>query len=258
MAQMDNATSSDRERRMWGLSLDAWSTLMVWSLAVGALSAAVVGVTTFITIKLQKQEATDAQNDLERYKATVAGQVADAEREGIAAGKAAGDAILRASEADERAANANERAAALEFEAAKLKGELARVKAPLIERRVTQEQRNVLIREFSSTKRVRVGVIAPSSDREINRYALEIIAAIDASDAHVFLRYIAGSIENAGINAVPAGVNIIGDEPALSIVRKAFTEAGIPFGTEPLDVGNLFIIPGSVFISIGERPILSQ
>lgn len=242
---------------MWGLNLDSWTAITVAFLAVGVFSAAVVVVSTFVTSKLQKQEAIDAQNSLAKYKLTVDGQVADAKKEGITAGKTAGDAILKASEADERAANANERAAALEVEATRLKTELARVKTPLTERHVSQEQRNILVRDLSG-KKFPIGILAPSSGREINTYALEIIAAIEATGLKVNLRYLAGSINNSGINAVPTGVNLTGGVSGLLTLRDAFTAAHIPFGTTPLDIKNPFSIPEMVFISVGDRPNLSD
>lgn len=247
--QIENTTVSVPERVMFGHDLEWWNEWMLISLAFAALGALAIAFTTTVVAKLQGQTERDAKKALESYKATVSGQVADANRAGVEAGKAAGDAILKAAQADERAA-------ALEVEGAKLKLELARVKTPLLERDITLEQQNELKRELFG-KRLQVAIIAPSSEREINKYALKMIATMEFAGVHIGIRYIAGSIENEGINAVPDGLNISGDGPAVSLFRNAFEKAHIPFGTHPLDV-NPFKIPGMVFISIGNRLILSK
>jgi hypothetical protein len=96
-ARTENTTASKKVRRMFGLDLDAWNVVMVSFLGVAAIAAVVVGVSTAIIIKLQKQSelesneriaslvtqgdklrkdtaeanarAADAQLALERYKA---------------------------------------------------------------------------------------------------------------------------------------------------------------------------------------------
>src|SRR5882762_2514258 len=91
---------------MLGLSLDSWNDLLVVFLGIGAFAAIVVGVSTYAVIRLQKTEAKDAADALELYKLTVATQVADATKEGIAAGKAADDALVKAAESEKKAAYA--------------------------------------------------------------------------------------------------------------------------------------------------------
>lgn len=222
---------------------------MIVSLGAGALAAVFVLAFTAGSVIVHKREASAAANTLEQYKLETDGKVADATSAGIAAGKEAGGAILKAAQADERAA-------ALEVEGAKLKLELARVRTPLLERDITLEQQKELKRELFG-KRLQVAIIAPSSEREINRYALKMIDAMQFAGVHIGIRYIAGSIEMQGINAVPDGLNISGDGPAVTLFRNAFESAHIPFGTHPLDVSP-FKIPGLVFISIGNRLILSK
>jgi hypothetical protein len=60
MAQTENTTDSKRVRRMFGLDLDAWNTVMVSFLGVAAAAAVVVGVSTAIIIKLQKQSELES------------------------------------------------------------------------------------------------------------------------------------------------------------------------------------------------------
>jgi hypothetical protein len=54
-AHTENTTASKKVRRMFGLDLDAWNTLMVSCLGIAAAAAVVVGLSTAIIIKLQKQ-----------------------------------------------------------------------------------------------------------------------------------------------------------------------------------------------------------
>jgi hypothetical protein len=55
MAHTQRTVVSKKVRRMFGLDLDAWNTVMVSFLGVAAIAAVVVGVSTAIIIKLQKQ-----------------------------------------------------------------------------------------------------------------------------------------------------------------------------------------------------------
>jgi hypothetical protein len=43
-----------------GFGLDSWNNLMVGGLAIAALAAVAVGVSTYVVIKLQKAEAAAA------------------------------------------------------------------------------------------------------------------------------------------------------------------------------------------------------
>jgi hypothetical protein len=55
IAQTEKTAVSKRVRRMFGLDLDAWNAVMVSFLGIAAVAAVVVGVSTAIIIKLQKQ-----------------------------------------------------------------------------------------------------------------------------------------------------------------------------------------------------------
>jgi len=52
--------------RMLGLSLDSWNTILVWFLGIGAVADIVVGLATFVVIKLQKLESQDAASEFAR------------------------------------------------------------------------------------------------------------------------------------------------------------------------------------------------
>lgn len=121
MAQIENTNFSKGVRRMLGLSLDGWNNVMLWCLAFVSLAAISVGISQYIIIQLAKQDAAESKSDLDAYKLTVEGKVADAKKEGIAAGKIAGDALVRAAALEKQAAESKERAAKLELELAKIK-----------------------------------------------------------------------------------------------------------------------------------------
>src|SRR5258706_3216693 len=103
MATRENTNFSKGVRRMLGLSLDGWNNVMLLCLAAVAIAAISVGVAQYVIIQLAKQEASDAKKELDEYKLTVEGKVADAKSEGIRAGETASNALLKAEEL--RAAN---------------------------------------------------------------------------------------------------------------------------------------------------------
>jgi hypothetical protein len=94
---MENIDSEEIVRRMWGFGLDAWNNALVTFLVLAAMA-------TFVTIRLAKQEASDAKKQLNAYKLTVAGQIATAETKGLEAGTMAGNALVRAAELEKEAA----------------------------------------------------------------------------------------------------------------------------------------------------------
>lgn len=91
---------------MLGLGIDGWTNVMIASLGVAAVAASLSWLSTFVISRLQKQEAAAAVESFERYKAGVAGEVAEAQKRGIEAGRAASDALLRAAELEKDAAEA--------------------------------------------------------------------------------------------------------------------------------------------------------
>ena len=224
MAPQVERTSVLTGRRMiLRLGLDDWNNLIVLFLIAGAVFGVLAGGATYVAFQLQKQESKASKDEYEKYKLTVAGQVADATKAGINAGKEAGGAILKAAEANERAAN-------LEREAAGLRLELANVRAPLVERRLRPEQVDVLVKSLAG-KQLTTILIAPSPDREINTYAKDFIFAFEKAGTPFNVKVIAGEMQQGGINAVPDGLNVAGDDgPNKAAVETAFREAGISFG----------------------------
>jgi hypothetical protein len=124
MAHTEGAATSRREKRMLGLGLDAWNNIMIASLAFGALAAVIVGLSTYVVIRLQKTEAQASAAEFDRYK--------------LATEKSISDARARAAIAEKQAAEANL--------------ELARLKTP---RSLSPEQHNGIVerlRQFAGTQ----------------------------------------------------------------------------------------------------------
>ena len=229
--------------------LSFWGNwILLAALIVGAIATGVVIVAGVVK-----------DRGFEIYKLGVASQVSAATQAGIEAGKSAGGAMLEAGKANERAAglekeaaNAKERTAQLEKEAAGLRLKLEKVRAPLVDRHLIPEQVDALVRALSG-KRIASVLIAPSPDREINTFANELIAAFAKAGTPFNVTFIAGTMREGGINAVPDGLNVTGDDgPNKTAVELAFRDAEIPFGHEA--VSRRFIeMPGAVYVTIGFR-----
>lgn len=164
MADADNATRSSGLRRMLGHDLQWWLGLAnaayLWALIGGAVAAALIVVTSWLVIRWQGEIEATKDRAFDQYKAGVDGKIAYAKMKGIAAGKSAGDATLKAAEADERAAradenagNANERAASLEKEAADAKLEVEQMKADNLALQTAMLPRHVGLVSLDETPR---------------------------------------------------------------------------------------------------------
>jgi uncharacterized protein involved in response to NO len=90
--QITNTTMSKTERRVLGLDLHEWESVMVWGLGVAAIAAVVVVVATRVVVLLQRES-------LQEDEARIA-----------EAAEGAAKANARASEANERAATAGKAA----------------------------------------------------------------------------------------------------------------------------------------------------
>jgi hypothetical protein len=77
MAQTENTTASKRVRRMFGLDLDAWNAVMVSFLGIAAVAAVVVGVSTAIIIRLQKQADLESKEIIAKLNNDTARLMAD-------------------------------------------------------------------------------------------------------------------------------------------------------------------------------------
>jgi hypothetical protein len=61
---------------MLGLSLHGWENVMVGSLAFAALFAAIVGISTYCVVQLQREEISASKDDFERYKIDASKEIA--------------------------------------------------------------------------------------------------------------------------------------------------------------------------------------
>jgi hypothetical protein len=91
-------TNSMKARQMFGLSLDSWNAIYVWSLGIGAVAAGAVVIATFIVIKLQKLEAIDAAAEFAKYKLETEQKIAEANTRATEANARANEAELKLAE----------------------------------------------------------------------------------------------------------------------------------------------------------------
>jgi len=222
---------------MWGLSLDSWNNIIVGFLSLGAFAAVVVGVATYVAFQLQKQETREANDALERYKIGVAVQVEDAKKEGIEAGKAAGDALVRA--------------AALEKEAADARLATERLKAQLSWRTLSKETGEKLETELSKHPG-RVNLRYTDGDPEALFLAIQLSQALGKAQWAIA----PGAIKLA--NAISFGISLPdADSDDAKSLRAAFAAANIPFSTEqlpPMGAGfSISTIGGAPTLMVGSK-----
>lgn len=138
---------------MLGFDLDWWNAAMLWSLFFAALSALAVVGSQYTIIKLQKQEALDADAAFEKYKLEVAAKVAES----------------------------NERAATLEKEAAVLRWQLDREIQKRAQRLLTDEQKAALLAEL----RGKIGDvnIVVQRDVEAQAFAMQLEIVLQEAGA---------------------------------------------------------------------------
>ena len=140
--------------------LSFWANwVLLAALIIGAVSTGVVIVTGVVK-----------DREFERYKLSVASQVAAATQAGITAGEAAGDATVRTAQANERAANA-----ILEAE---------RLKQQLGWRDVTPEQKAILVRALEN-ERFQVAFHWGMGDGEASMFAHKLAAALNNSGIEI-------------------------------------------------------------------------
>jgi hypothetical protein len=160
-----------------GHSSDWWNSAMLLSLALAAFVALLVAGATTGAVMSARREAAAAQRDLERYKSTVAGQVADAKKAGIEAGEKAGNADLKA-------AQANERAAAFEKEAQELKESNLALEVQIQPRRLSGENSKKLAEVLSKMGSLPIGIVSRIFDPEGSDFADDLGSAFGAGKWH--------------------------------------------------------------------------
>jgi hypothetical protein len=236
---MERANFSEKVRRMFGIGLDDWNSILVLSLGIGALMAAVAVVSTFAVIQLQKAEAKDTAAKFELYKLGVEAQVADAKKEGIEAGKTAGNAIVRAAELEKEAANAR-------LETEKLKKVVAwRVIPP--------EDVSILEKDLVA-KPGSVNLRYTDGDPEALFLAIQISQILNKAGWHVA----PGAVKFG--NAIVFGIDLPDASSAdAQTLRTAFSTAKMPFSTNALPTGggqmgfSISTIAGAPILMIGSK-----
>lgn len=236
MTTIENTILSRKVRRMLGLDLDAWNSLMLWSLGFAALAACAVVVSTAATIKLQKLSGEQTKLEFERYKLGVAAQVADAKREGIQAGEKAGNAMLRAAELEKEAANAQ-----LETE---------KIKAVVAWRTIPSTNSSDLEKALA-VKPGAVNLRYTDGDPEALFLAIQFSQILAKANWNVA----PGAIKPA--NAIVFGISLP-DATGIDAqtLREAFSAAKVEFSPNPVPPGLGFssiTIPGAPMLMIGSR-----
>jgi hypothetical protein len=163
MAQTENTTFPKGVRLMLGLTLDAWNNILFLSLAAAGIAAVIVACSTYVIVQLQKREAADAHDAFERYKLSVEGKVAEAKKEGIEAGKSAGDALLRA--------------AALEKQAQELRAANLALQVKVQPRRISGDKSAQMTALLSRFETVPIAIVSRLFDPEGKDFADDLAAA---------------------------------------------------------------------------------
>jgi hypothetical protein len=150
-----------------GRSADWWNGMMLVTLVIAGIVAFLVAAATTGAVVATKREAVASQTELERYKLTVDGRIADAKREGIEAGKAAGNAVLRA--------------AALEKEAQDLKAANLALQLQVQPRRLSGENSAKLISALAKLPALPIAVVSRLFDPEGADFADDLSNAFVAA-----------------------------------------------------------------------------
>ena len=222
---------------MFGLGVDSWNNIIVVFLAIAAVAAIVVGASTFAVIRLQKVEAKNAHDAFELYKLSVASQVADAKKEGIEAGKAAGNALVRAAELEKEAANAR-------LETEKIK--------KVVAWRMVPPESVIKLEQVLSAKPGSVNLRYMDGDPEALFLAIQISQLLSKANWQVA----SGSFKPS--NAIIFGVILPNaDSIDAQTLRKAFSEANISFSTDAVPQSGVSFsvstISGAPTLMIGSK-----
>jgi len=194
-----------------------WDFWLIVSVIGAAVIATAIGVTTAGSIISHKREAVASEAALEKYKLTVEGQVADAKKEGIEAGKTAGDAMLRAAELEKRAAELRAANLALEKE--------------ISPRFLTPKQQQSIGEELKPFAGKKVSVVTYTLDAEGAVLAKQIIASVRSSGILVNDR-VASTMPLGGFDA---GIVITGLDTALtSAIGQALQNTGKLYVSAPI------------------------
>jgi hypothetical protein len=242
MTIITNGRNIKGVRQMSADDVSWWANwILVGALLVGVAATYAIVVSGNIKEANLKSELKEKDDALETYKLTVDGKVADAKSEGIKAGEAAGNALVRAAELEKEAASAR-------LETEQIKQAVAwRVIPPDIGSKMEE----VLSRSPGS-----VNVRYTEGDPEA------MFLAIQFSNMLIKVKW---KLNFAGISfggalvfnaSLPDGASQDG-----KTLREAFDAAGVQYLTNlppstivGISMGNGMAIPGAPILMIGSRP----
>jgi hypothetical protein len=229
---------------MLGLSLHAWENVMLASLGVAAIAAAVVGISTYAVVQLQKQEASEANKDLNEYK------IAAGEK--VSAANAVGEtAKADAAKAHAEIAGANARAREAELKLEQLRQQVA-------PRTITQAQQNELTAKLSKFKGERGTMIAapstPETEMLVRWLAAPLIGAgwdirILPGSPTATVLFPTGIIVSYPIPASGPTILPRDESPAAAALAKALNEAGLAATALP----GLIAPPDTIAVTVSTK-----
>jgi hypothetical protein len=211
--------------------------ILVGALMVGVAATYAIVVSGNIKEANLKRELKEKDDALETYKLTVDGKVADAKREGIEAGKTAGDALVRA--------------AGLEKEAATARLETEKLKQVVAWRTLSPDVRAKLDKVLAS-KPASVNLRYMDGDPEAMYLGVQMTEVLRKANWQVG----PGSIKPNGVIFEYILPQEEANNPAAQTLREAFKAADIPFfvGNVPPSSGfNVTAMPGAPTLLIGSR-----
>lgn len=187
---------------------------MLITLVIAGVAALLVAAATTGAVVASKREAVASRAELERYKLTVDGKIADAKREGIEAGKAAGDALLRA--------------AALEKEAQQLKAANLALELQVQPRRLSGEKSAKLTSALAKLQPLPIAIVSRLFDAEGADFADDLSNAFVAAHWEA-VRQKDWTLSSRGVALATLEGTII--PPALeNALRAALDAAGVKAG----------------------------
>lgn len=186
---VENSISSNKVRRMWGLDLDSSNKIVLGLGVIAGFAAVLVAFSGWVSYNLQKKEAFDAKESLERYKQD-AGAIAEANAIAATATKEA--AAIR-----ERAALTEERLLSERRLTANERWRLERVERVVL-RRSLYVNWPVLVAELKAGKFHPINIALVGGSMEASRFALDLTLALQ--QAAVLGRYI-------DLSSIPPGAD---------------------------------------------------
>lgn len=202
---------------------------MIVSLFVAGLCAIAVGVFTYGSVQVHKREAEAADTALAAYKLTVEAKVAEATREGLAAGEKASNAQSTAQAAQVEIEKQKAIAAQAQLETEKLRADFAN-------RRITADQHTRLIEVLSKAKgTINFDVMG---DTESGLYAADLLKVFTDAGWKV-------GEKTFPLGEIWTGLSIEKNSDPLTLeVAQAFKQADISFSVSQRDRPSVTLMVG--------------